>query len=102
MSFAIYELLDQDPIKASSGSVGEEKAHYRTHFDEETKDVARKVESIIAPHTGVVDWQSNDEIKRLMRRDIKREIRPTDDYTEEQLDALAERIVALAIRRSSQ
>ncbi len=102
VSFAIYELLDEDPTKVSPGSVGEEQAHYRTHFDEKTKGVARKVESIIAPHTGVVDWQSNDEIKRLMRRDIKREIRPTDDYTEEQLDALAERIVALAIRRSSQ
>ena len=102
VSFAIYELLDEDPAKVSPGSVGEEQAHYRTHFDEETKGVARKVESIIAPHTGVVDWQSNDEIKRLMRRDIKREIRPAEDYTEEQLDALAERIVALAIRRSSQ
>ena len=102
VSFAIYELLDEDPTKVSSESVGEAHAHYRTHFDEETKSVARKVESIIAPHTEVVDWQSNDEIKRLMRRDIKREIRTTGDYTEELLDALAERIVALAISRSGQ
>ena len=102
VSFAIYELLDEDPTKVSPGSVGEEEAHYRTHFDEETKNVARKVESIIAPRTGVVDWQSNDEIKRLMRRDIKRALRYTNDFTEEHLDVLVGRIVALAIRRSSQ
>ena len=29
-------LLDEDPAKVSPGSVGEEQAHYRTHFDEET------------------------------------------------------------------
>ena len=102
VSFAIYELLDEDPPKVSSGGIAEEQAHYGTPLDEETKDVARKVESIIAPRTGVVDWQSNDEIKRLMRRDIKREIRTTGQYTEEQLDALAERIVILAISRSGQ
>ena len=37
-----------------------------------------------------------------MRRDIKRELRPTDDYTEEQLEELANRIVDLARRRSRQ
>ena len=102
VSFAIYELLDGDPTKVSCESVGEEQAHYRTHFDEETKNVARKVESIIAPHTGVVDWQSNDEIKRLMRRDIKRALRFDGDYSEEQLDPLVSRIVELVIRRSGQ
>ena len=102
VSFAIYELLDEDPTKVSPGSVGEEQAQYRTHFDEETKDAARKVESIIVPHTGVVDWQSNDEIKRLMRRDIKRALRYTNDFTEEHLDVLVGRIVDLSIRRSSQ
>ena len=40
---------------------------------------------MIVRHSVVVDWQSNEEIKRLMRRDIKRELRPTGDFTEEQL-----------------
>ena len=55
---------------------------------------------MVAQHAGVVDWQSNDEVKRLMRRDIKRELRPTGDYTEADLEELANRIVELAQRRS--
>ena len=50
--------------------------------------------------SGVVDWQSNEEVKRLMRRDIKRELRPSGDYTEDQLEELANWIVELAQRRS--
>ena len=101
VSFAIYELLDGRPEEAiSPPQVREEPAPYGTQFDEQTKDVALKVESVIVRHSIVVDWQSNDEVKRLMRRDIKRELRPTGDFTEEQLDELANRIVELAQRRS--
>ena len=57
---------------------------------------------MVARHSSVVDWQSNEDIKRQMRRDIKRELRPTGDYTEQQLDELASRIVELAGRRSGQ
>ncbi len=101
VSFAIYELLDGRPGKTVSPTqVREEPAPYGTQFDEQTKDVALKVESVIVRHSVVVDWQSNEEIKRLMRRDIKRELRPTGDFTEEQLEELANRIVELAQRRS--
>ena len=58
------------------------------------------MESVVVQYSGVVDWQSNEEVKRLMRRDIKRELRPTGDYTEDQLEELANRIVELAQRRS--
>ena len=57
---------------------------------------------MVARHSSVVDWQSNEDIKRQMRRDIKRELRPTGEYTEQQLDELASRIVELAGRRSGQ
>ena len=77
-----------------------EGAPYRTTLDEETKRVARQVESVVVRHSGVVDWQSNEDVKRLMRRDIKRDLRPTGDYTENQLEELASRIVELALRRS--
>ena len=77
----------------------EEPAAYGAQFDEETKEIARKVETVVAQFTGVVDWQSNDEVQRLMRRDIKRELRPTGDYTEERLDELAIQTVELARRR---
>ena len=101
VSFAIYELLDgQSDEPATDSAIGEEQTPYRTHFDEETKNVARRVESVVNHHNAVIDWQSNLEVLREMRRDIKRELRPTDDYTEEQLEELANRIVDLARRRS--
>ena len=103
VSFAIYELLDsrlEEPVLETA--IREEQAPYRVHFDEETKNVARRVESVVNRHNAVVDWQSNLEVLREMRRDIKRELRPTDDYTEEQLEELANRIVDLARRRSRQ
>ena len=101
VSFAIYELLDEPANEPESPTqVREEQAPYRTQLDEQTKSVALRVEAVVAQHTGVVDWQSNDEVKRLMRRDIKRELRPTGDFTEEELEELANRIVELAQRRS--
>ena len=103
VSFAIYELLDgRSDEPATDSAIGEEQTPYRAHFDEGIKRVARSVESVVNRHNAVVDWQSNLEVLREMRRDIKRELRPTDDYTEEQLEELANRIVDLARRRSRQ
>ena len=100
VSFAIYELIERRQQDVLAASVGEEQAPYRTALDEDTKRVAGQVESVVVHHSGVVDWQSNEEVKRLMRRDIKRELRPTGDYTEDQLEELANRIVELTQRRS--
>ena len=100
VSFAIYELLEVgQPSVTEEGSVREESGSYRTHFDEDLKDVALKVDKVVSRHKAVVDWQSNLEVQREMRRDIKRELRESGDYTEEQLDELANRIVELARRR---
>ena len=103
VSFAVYELLDgrsEGPVSANA--IREEQPPYRTEFDEDTKRVALKVESIVALHNTVVDWQSNLEVQREMRRDVKRELRLTGRYTEERLEELASRIVELARRRSGQ
>ena len=101
VSFAIYELLDERSQEAVSPSqLREEKAPYRTSIDEGTKGVALKVQAVVDRHYTVVDWQSNLEVLREMRRDIKRVLRPTGDYTEAQLDELANRIVEMARRRS--
>ena len=102
VSFAIYELLDNRPTKVSGEVVREESAPYRTQFDEKTKTIARKLESLVVPHTKVVDWQSNEEIKRLMRRDIKRELARRKGFTLFRRDELAMRIVDLVERRSGQ
>ena len=92
VSFAIYQLLDEFPAGQTMKSrAGEEQKGYRTEIDEETKRVSREVERVIAQHRDVIDWQSNLDVQREMRRDIKRELRPTGDYTEEQLDELASR-----------
>ena len=92
VSFAIYQLLDEFPAGQTLKSrAGEEQKGYRTEIDEETKRVSREVERVIAQHRDVIDWQSNLDVQREMRRDIKRELRPTGDYTEKQLDELASR-----------
>jgi hypothetical protein len=57
---------------------------------------------LVVPHTKVVDWQSNEEIKRLMRRDIKRELARRKGFTLFRRDELAMRIVDLVERRSGQ
>ena len=96
VSFAIYQLIDGRPTPSAGGVVREAPATYELNFADETKEIAKKVESVVALHTGVVDWQSNEDVQRLMRRDIKRELRPTGDYTEERLDELANQTVELA------
>ena len=97
VSFAIYQLLEDFPVEQSLESTVEEgQSGYRTEIDEGTKKISEKVENVIAHHKDVIDWQTNLDVQREMRRDIKRELRPTEDYTEEQLDELANRIVELA------
>ena len=97
VSYAIYQLLDEYPVEGGSGSsIDEGQRGYRTEVDEETKKISEDVERVIVQHKGVIDWQTNLDVQREMRRDIKRELRPTGDYTEEQLDELASRIVELA------
>ena len=99
VSFAIYELLDEFPDRPGQERLSrEEQSSYRAEFDDETKSLALRVEDLITVHK-VVDWQSNPDAQRVMRRDIKRELRPVGGYTEEQLDELANRIVELARHR---
>ena len=103
VAFAILELLSGGSGEVGSAArVRESQSPYHANLDDEAKNVAISVESVVARHSSVVDWQSNEDIKRQMRRDIKRELRPTGEYTEQQLDELASRIVELAGRRSGQ
>ena len=99
VSFAIYQLLEEFPSGESAKSTLDDgQRGYRTELDEGTKRVSEKVEKVIAQHKDVINWHSNLDVQREMRRDIKRELRPTGDYTEEQLDELANRIVEVARR----
>ena len=89
VSFAIFELIRSGDGDAGPGAWAER----------DLKDAALALEGVIRQHAGVVEWQSNPDVQRLMRRDIKRELRPSGNYGEPQLDELANRIVELAQHR---
>ena len=89
VSFAIFELIRSGDGDAGSGAWAERAL----------KDAVLALEGVIQQHAGVVEWQSNPDVQRLMRRDIKRELRPSGNYGEPQLDELANRIVELAQHR---
>ena len=89
VSFAIFELIRTGDGDAAPGAWAEQ----------DLKDAALALEGVIQQHAGVVEWQSNPDVQRLMRRDIKRELRPSGNYGEPQLDELANRIVELAQHR---
>ena len=57
------------------------------------------MEEIISRHKDVIDWQSNPDVQKRMRRDIKRLLRPSGNYSEQDLDKLANQIVELSRRR---
>ena len=102
VSFAIYEMLEsiESGEAAAAGVIREEQAPYRTHFDADLKSVALDVEEQLSKHLDIVDWQTNDDVQRIMRRDIKRQLYSTDAFTEPQIDNLAFRIVELVGWRS--
>ena len=89
-SFAIYEIIGQDGTSMISEGG---RADYHVRMDEAQKEATEKVETALAQHRAVVDWQSNLEVQRLMRRDIKRVLRPGGKYNEDELEDLANRIV---------
>ena len=102
MSFAIYELLDSSADSPDASPTADDRdTPYRTHFDETTKTMALKLEESVDKHRAVVEWQSNLEVQRVMRRDIKRELRTVGTLSEERLDEFAHRIVSMARERSA-
>ena len=99
VSLAIYEIL-QEP-----SGVGEEErlarqdaGSYVIDLDAGMRDVALKVEEVLNGHA-VIEWQTNEDVQRQMRRDVKGSLRTTRLYTEAQLDDLANLIVQVAKSR---
>ena len=88
-SFAVFEL-----IRTRDGDSG-----LAPWSEQALKDAVLALEEDIAKHTGVIEWQSNPDVQRLLRRDIKRKLRPSERYTEDQLDELANQIVELSQHR---
>ena len=99
VSLAIYEIL------RGPSAEGEEERHarqdagpYVIDVDADMRDVALRVEGVLAGHA-VIEWQSNEDVQRQMRRDVKGSLRATGRYDEDQLDELANRIVQVAKSR---
>lgn len=102
VSLAVYELLERSRDGGggtTADGVREEVPGFRAAFDEAIKGTARQVEAVMKKYQGIVDWRSNLEVQREMRRDIKRELRAASALSEEELDDLARQMVEVARRR---
>ena len=102
VSYAVYGLLaaEEEAETTGVGTGLEGEGVYLTKLDSDLTSVAREVAGAIERHSDVIDWTSNLEVQREMRRDIKRELRETGEYTEERLDELAHQIVEAARQRA--
>jgi len=100
-SLAVYELIDRalNPEKADAGRFKEDRATYRASIDPELKTVALGIEAVMRRGQEIVDWQRNEDVLRMMRRDIKRELRGSDSLTEDQLNDLVATMVEVARRK---
>jgi hypothetical protein len=90
--YAIYGLLHQEVTwKAAELAVG-----YGS--DERRRDLADLVEKALNPHLAIVDWQTKEDVQRLARRDVKRQLKVAG-VPDDKVDALAAGILDLAKRR---
>ncbi|HEY8884858.1 MAG TPA: hypothetical protein VIO35_06070, partial [Chloroflexota bacterium] len=111
VSFAVYELLERTTVVTVSapGSTGEtngktrslreEAARFSARVDPELRDAALRIEKVMKAGQSIVDWQNKEDVLRIMRRDIKRELRRTGGLTEEQTNELAASMVEIARRQ---
>ena len=99
VSLAVYEIL-QEPSDAGEEErqARQDASSYVIDMDDSMRDVALKVEAVLNGHA-VIEWQTNDDVQRQMRRDVKGSLRGTRLYTESQLDELANLIVQVAKSR---
>ena len=101
VGFAIYELIQEgDRAELLQSVLREENGTYQTGSSQATAhDLASDVERRLDRYLNVVDWSSNPDVQRKMRRDVKRCLRPTREYSEDDLSQLARSIVDVIRRR---
>ena len=99
VSLAIYEIL-----REPSGEVAEERrarrdtGSYVIDVDANMRDVALRIEEVLSGHA-VIEWRTNEDVQRQMRRDVKGSLRSTGLYNEAKMDELANLIVQVAKSR---
>ena len=64
-------------------------------FDYDHPEGGLKVEEVLTGHA-VIEWQTNEDVQRQMRRDVKGSLRATGLYDEAQVEELANLIVQAA------
>ena len=99
-AYSIYQLLaegDSGPDDdTDADEVSQRPPAYMPVADKAARKVALDVEAIIERRGAVIDWASNHEAQREMRRDVKRALRGNGSYSEARLDELSGRIVDMA------
>ena len=103
VSFAVYGLLAGGGSNGAGGGapdrVSEEPTEFHVEFDDSLKEAARDIDAILDQHRSIIDWWENLDVQREMRRDIKRLLRETKRYEEDELDELVRQVVEVARRR---
>ena len=102
VSFAVYGLLAggaSNGAGAASRSASRREPGVPREFDGPLKEAARDIDAILEEHSSIIDWWENLDVQREMRRDIKRLLRETKRYEEDELDELVRQVVEVARRR---
>lgn len=93
--FALYGLLHTGGAsRASDGDA----APWGSKPDAAKVALAAVLEDAVAPHLGIVDWVSREDVQKDMRRLVKRQMRAAQT-PEDKLEPLAEQVVDLLKRR---
>lgn len=58
--------------------------------------MARDIDAVLQEHRAIADWGENLDVQREMRPDIKRLLRDTGRYAEDELDELVRQVVEVA------
>ena len=99
VSLAIYEILQEPPGTGEyEGRTRQNAGSYVIDVDAGMRAVALEVEGVLGGHA-VIEWQTNEDVQRQMRRDVKGSLRATGLYDEAQMDELANLIVQVAKSR---
>lgn len=99
LAFAIFRLLEPEPPAAEpAGAVGEIAEDANPDADAVRSRAAGKIAEVVAKYRKFVDWEANEEVRRRMRREIKRQLRE-DGYAEMHLTRLAVQVVEIARRQ---
>jgi type I restriction enzyme, R subunit len=95
-AFALYGLLRAGG--ASVASDGAPASSYGAEPDPAKVALAGILEEAVAPHVGIVDGTSREDVQKDIRRLVKRQLRAAQT-AEDKLDPLAEQVVDLLKRR---